>query len=252
MDLESMYPRERTEEKTMGDTLRIGEAGAGELSAALRVEMVEAVVSDVAPPSGRFARGAVDAPPLELKIGGRTVEARRAASCLLSPMVGDRVVATISGNEAFVLGVLTREESGVSSFALGSGVAIDVDQEAGVSVRGARDLHLGASRSVTASGEEVRVQAGRASVVAKKIEAIGASLESSFDHVRQLGRIVEVVADEVSSRLKRSLRFVSEIDQTRAGVIDTRAEGVVTIHGENTCVTARQVAKIDSNQIHIG
>src|SRR5262249_33483797 len=143
-------------------------------------------------------------------------------------------------------------EAGVSSLDLGAGVTLEVDAEKTVSVRGARDLHLAASRSVTASSEEVSVKAGRATLLAKKVEAFGASLQSSFDRVRQLGRVVEVVADEVSSRLKRSLRIVSDLDQTRAGVVDVRAGGVVTIHGENTCVTARQIAKIDSNQIHIG
>jgi len=221
-------------------------------SSAVRVEMVEAVVSDVAPPSGRFSKGSSVLPPMELRIGSRTVEARRAASCLLAPSVGDRVVATISGDEVFVMGVLTHDAREKTTIALGGDVALEVNENDRVSLRGARDLKLEASHTVTAAAEDVRIQAGRASVVAKKIEMIGASIESTFDQMRQLGRVVEVIADEVSSRLKRNLRFVSEIDQTRAKVVDVRAEGVVTIHGENTCVTARQIAKIDSNQIHIG
>ncbi|MFO0554307.1 MAG: DUF3540 domain-containing protein [Polyangiaceae bacterium] len=214
--------------------------------------MVEATVIDIAPPSTRVEkRAGVDASRIELSIGSRSVEARRAASCLLAPAPGDRVVAIITGDEVFVTSVLTRTEA-KATIELGSGVALEVDENEGLSVRGARDLRLAASRSLTAASEVVSVQANRASVLAKKLEAFGASIESSFDHMRQLGRLVEVVADEVSSRLKRSVRVVSELDQTRTNVMDVRAEGVITIHGENTCVTARQIAKIDSNQIHIG
>ena len=219
---------------------------------AVRVEIVEGTVAEIAPPSGRLPKGARATPVMQLRIGGRSVEARRAASCLLAPAVGDRVVAAISQDDVFVMSVLERRERANSDIELGNGVSLEIGEERSVSVRGARELHLAASDTVTATSEEVRVHAGRASVLAKKIEAIGLSLESSFDHARQLGRVVEIVADEVSSRLKRSLRFISEIDQTRAHVVDVRAESVITIHGENTCVTARQVAKIDSNQIHIG
>ncbi len=216
------------------------------------VDLTVGVIAELSPTSGRLEKGRHETPAFELRIGERSIEARRAASCLLAPRAGDRVVAALSGDEAFVLAVLERTSGRATSVELGAGVALEVDEEQRLRVRGAQELHLDASRSVTATSEEVRVRAGRASVLAKKVEAMGASLESSFDHVRQLGRIVEVVADEVSSRLKRSLRFVSEIDQTRAGVVDLRAEGVINIHGENTCVTARQIAKIDSNQIHIG
>jgi hypothetical protein len=217
---------------------------------ARHVEMVEGVVAAVAPTSGRLQKGVE--PLFEIRVGGRTLEARRAASCLLAPAAGDRIVAAISGDEVFVLGVLERSDRSASAIELGHGVTIDVDESQSVSIRGAGDLHLHGSRSVTATSEEVRIHAGRASLIAKKVEAVGLSLESSFDHVRQLGRVVEILADEVSSRLKRSFRFVSEIDQTRAHIVDVRAEGHVNIHGENTSVTARQIAKIDSNQIHIG
>jgi hypothetical protein len=213
-------------------------------------EVLEGVVSDLSPPSGRLEKGS--RPVLEVRMQRGVVEARRAASCLLAPAAGDRVLVAHSAGEAFILAVLERGECDVDAIELGSGVAIDVDKDRGVRLRGAKKLDLEASDAISATTSEVRVNARRASLIVRKIEAIGASVESSFDHVRQFGRVVEVIADEVSHRVKRSLRTVTELDQTRAGAIDTRAEGIIAIHGENTCVTARQIAKLDSNQIHIG
>jgi hypothetical protein len=228
-----------------------GEAPGNPSSGPQAFELLEGIVGELAPPSGPVETSSRRAPTMEVQIGERTFEARRAVGCLLAPATGDRVVAVVRGDEAFVLSVLEREGD-AAAIELGAGVALEIDEEKSVTVRGARDLHLDASHSVTATSPEVRVRASRASIIAKKVEAVGASLESSFDQVLHIGRIVELVADEVASRLKRSLRFVSEIDQTRAGVVDVRAAGTVTVHGENTCVTARQIAKIDSNQIHIG
>lgn len=215
-------------------------------------DVLEGVVEDVAAPSGRLEKGARTPPTIEVRVAGRSLEARRAASCLLAPAPGDRVLVASGGSAVFVIAVLERGEADVDAIELGRGVALDVDADRSVRVRGATNLELCASEVITATSPEVRVRAERASVIAKKVEAIGASVESSFDQVRQFGRILEVVADEVSTRVKRSLRIVSELDQTRANAVEIRAEGVVTIHGENTAVTARQVAKIDSNQIHIG
>jgi Protein of unknown function (DUF3540) len=220
------------------------------VSSVRRVDVVEGVVEDLGPPSGAHEKAVVLR--FDVRIGESVVPARRAASCLVAPAAGDRVTVALSDDDAFVTAILERGEGAIAAVELGGGVALEVDDERALRIRGARELHLAASEKTTLTSDDVRVVAGRARIVAKKVEAIGASLESSFHHVRQLGRIVEIVADEVSSRLKRSIRIVSDIDQTRAGVIDTRAEGIITIHGENTSVTARQIAKIDSNQVHIG
>jgi hypothetical protein len=47
-------------------------------------------------------------------------------------------------------------------------------------------------------------------------------------------------------------RFVEEIDQTRAGTVDLRAQNLMAIRGENAVISARVLAKVDGEQIHIG
>jgi hypothetical protein len=70
---------------------------------------------------------------------------------------------------------------------------------------------------------------------------------------------VSLVAQEVDSvltrltqRAKRVFRFVEEIDQTRAGTVDMRAQNLIAIRGENAVISARVLAKVDGEQIHLG
>jgi hypothetical protein len=47
-------------------------------------------------------------------------------------------------------------------------------------------------------------------------------------------------------------RFVGELDQLRARHLDYRAAETAQIKGDTTVVSARQVVKIDGEQVQIG
>jgi hypothetical protein len=217
------------------------------------VEITEGRVEEVEPVSSRTStRGRSQSPrSIGVLVADEIVAAKRATSCLLEPAIGDRVLVSRHGAEAFVLAVLERE-TGEATVRLGSAVSLEVDERNRVEVVGAEELHLNARNVVSASADELRVRADRAGVLVRTVEMVGRSLETSFDKVVGLSRVVETLADDLRTTVKRSLRMVTELDQTRAAIIDTRAEGPISIHGENTFVTARQIAKIDSGQVHIG
>jgi hypothetical protein len=63
---------------------------------------------------------------------------------------------------------------------------------------------------------------------------------------------VDSALGRLTQRAKRVFRFVEEIDQTRAGTVDLRAQGLVGIRGENAVIAARVLAKVDGEQIHLG
>jgi hypothetical protein len=207
-------------------------------------------IEEPAPRSG--TRAGEDASTFRVLSRSTAVDARPAASCLLEPRSGDRVLVSRRGTEAFILAVLERETTSTTTLKLGLDVALSVDASQRLKVEGAREIHLHATDVLEARARDVRVQADATRLISRAVEVIGGSLDTSFDRVVSLSRAVETVADEVIARAKRSLRFISELDSTRARVIETRAEGPISIHGENTIVTARKLAKIDSDQIHIG
>ncbi len=186
-----------------------------------------------------------------VSVQARAREARRAASCLLAPLVGDSVLVALHGERVFVLSILERTQPAKSQLELGGGVRLEVEGKA-VALSGADSLELAAKERIDVSTRDLQVRADKAGAVVKTVEILGRALETSFHHVKSFASQVDALADTFSATMKRSLRVVSDVDMTRARVIDTRAEGTLTMHAENTAVTARQVTKIDSSQIQIG
>ncbi|MFO0611930.1 MAG: DUF3540 domain-containing protein [Polyangiaceae bacterium] len=191
------------------------------------------------------------APRLAAPIGGSTLDVERAASCLLEPRAGDHALVAKVEGRAFVLAVLTRDGGSPARVELGGSVALEVDGSK-LRVDGASEVEIGARDRISLASREARVAVESVSAAAKSVRVFGHTLETTFDHVRSFARVIDAIADDVTATMKRSLRFVRDLDQTRARTIDTRADGNITVHGENTVLTARKVAKVDSDQVHIG
>ncbi|MCZ7681708.1 MAG: DUF3540 domain-containing protein [Sandaracinaceae bacterium] len=54
----------------------------------------------------------------------------------------------------------------------------------------------------------------------------------------------------LSQRVKRAYRFVEEMDVTRAGSIDYRADDVASLRARHTVMAADEQVKVDGKQIH--
>jgi hypothetical protein len=179
------------------------------------------------------------------------VEARRAKSCLVAPEIGDRVLCAIEADGAYVLAVLAGAEGAKTV------VAADGDLElrargGSVAVVGTEgvDLISGGDLGVTARGLNVTAKQG--SVAIDELGFFGRLLQAEVTKVALVAQEMDSVFTRLSQRAKRVFRFVEEIDQTRAGTIDLRAQNLVAIRGENTIVSARVLAKVDGEQIHLG
>jgi len=163
---------------------------------------------------------------LVVRLEGAEHEARRAKSCLVAPELGDRVLCAIEGQDVFVLAVLSGDPTSETRITAPTELVIDAPR---VSLR----------------AEEANVAVGRlgffgewVSAHAKKFQVLAEELDST--------------AEVVMQRAKRVFRMVEDVDQTRAGTIDVRAEGLAAIRSENTIISARVLAKIDGEQINLG
>lgn len=174
------------------------------------------------------------------------VRARRAASCLLAPGEGDRVLlATEDGGDAYVLAVLEQRDP--------SRAAIEVEGD--LSIRSARgkitlaaqeglDLITAAAAQIAASAvdigamEALSVTASAVKAEVQKAKVFAATLDSFFERV--------------SVRAKRSFRAVEELDQVKARHLDYAAAGNAHLRAGNTFVTAQDLVKLDGEQVHIG
>jgi hypothetical protein len=179
------------------------------------------------------------------------VPALIAASCILSPSVGDRVLVARAGEVAYVLSVLEQSDGAPSKLVF--------DRDLSLEVRDGK-LSLGADHGVeVTSPAALRVVVQKVETVAKEIHSrftsldlAGDSLVSKTKKVRVLAETFDTVASRIYQRAVNFLRRTEEIDRVEAKQIDMRAEELIRVHGENAITSADNLVKINAGQVHVG
>ncbi len=175
--------------------------------------------------------------------------ARRAASCLLEPCIGDRVWFVVEAGQpgeqgCFVTAVLEREAEA---------------RPARLSVEGTSEVHLQANRLTLRADTELDLQADELRATSRLARVVlgecSAVLRSLFTHASKLtvvGTLIETIADKISTHSKVSQRTVEELDQVQSGTIDYRAKHSAQIGAEQALISGAELVKVDGGQIHLG
>jgi hypothetical protein len=178
--------------------------------------------------------------------------AQRAASCLVVPDVGDEVAVIVTGDgRVFVIAVLVAAEE--------RSVEITVEGDLRISARGG-SCYIGATEGVEIRAEGVmslvsktlNLRAIEGSVVFSKLTVLASSVLGHSDSVRVAAKSFDSFCERVSQTARVWHRKVEELDRLRAGHVDYRTEKEMCLRSENFLVGARQLAKLDAEQIHIG
>jgi hypothetical protein len=205
------------------------------------------------PPSldtGTVVRGVDGAVHVQAATGARV--ARRAASCLVAPQEGDRVLLALEGGQTWVLAVLERLGGGPLPLDLeGGDVRLRVPHgRLEVSAAAGADLVSGGAVEVVAP--TLGLTADEARVAVSRVGVFGGFVAAQVERVQVVAGALDGTIERLTQRIKRSLRLVEESDQVRAGSLDYRADGVVQLQGRTAVVTAEQLVKVDGAQIHVG
>lgn len=184
---------------------------------------------------------------------GGTYDARRAVSCLVEPRDGDRViVATSQSGAAWVLAVLERTSTDAPTVLQHEGdLQLRVD-DGKLSLTATEGVDLVTPKTLKLLGQVVEMSARQGKAVIDELALFSESGHLDVKRVKGFFDLVDSVAERVSQRVKRSYRFVEELDVTRAKQVDVRAEDNVSVRGKNTLVSAELLVKMDAEQIHLG
>lgn len=180
---------------------------------------------------------------------GVPIAARRAASCLLAPEVGDRVLIAVSElGEAFVLAVL-EQSSEVTRLT----VSGDLELRArSVSIAADEAVRIGSGDELQITAPKLALRTLEGTIFAEALTFLGKTVSTEVDRVKINARAIDSVLERWSQRVKRSFRVIEEVDQVRSGAIDYAAQGNAHLRAENTVVTAEKLVKLNGEQVHIG
>lgn len=195
-----------------------------------------------------------DLPTLSVRTSVGVMTVRRAASCLLVPEPGDKVlVSGASAGECYVIAVLERAASACTLQRLHLSGDTCLSVEGGsLQLISERRIEMKSGDTVSLDAPKLEARASRARFIIGELACIGRSWSATLGKLGLIGEALEIVAERVSQRLTHSVREVEQIDQVRSGQIDYRASGTTSLRGQNTLVTATELVKLDGDQIHLG
>jgi len=166
----------------------------------------------------------------------RRVHAVQAASCLLAPAIGDRVLVYSAGSESHILAVLERDPA----------------RAAQVSVPGAGAVTLRAGKRLELKAAKVDVAAREINFFARTISQTGEALTSSFRKV--LESIVDktVGARTITTKVATRTAVVEEVDTLKTGLLVQEIDKVATQNSEISMITAKQDVRLDATRVSVG
>lgn len=172
---------------------------------------------------------------LQVEIQGRRWRAQRAASCLLTPEPGDRVLLVTLNHQLWLLAVLARASA---------------QQAARISCDG--DLQLECAGALSLSSQQFRLQAQQGECDISHLRYRGESLSSWVSVAHFFGRQCESVWESLSQLSQRLLRKTTQCEQVRAGQLDIKTDDFTRLHSRNTLISSQSLTKVDAKQIHMG
>jgi len=178
--------------------------------------------------------------------------ARRAVSCLVEPEMGDLVLfCTADGEKAYVLAVLERKEGAAATISVAGDLKLRLDNgRFGVEAR--EGVDIASPRKIAMTSPELDVRAAAADLTFQQTSFTGGIMQASLEKIKLFAGSFDSLLERLHQRVKRSYRFIEETDQVRAENIDHRAEKLLNLRGRNAVINARELVKLDGEQIHVG
>jgi hypothetical protein len=179
------------------------------------------------------------------------LQVRRAASCLLEPHEGARVLLCEGEGEAFILAILENDPAKSAELSVEGDLRLRA-AKGKIAIVAQEGIELLSAATTKIVSNEVTVRARSAKLVSDGIEYAGSWMRGEVDKARVYARSLEQVVERFSLRAKRSFRRVDDMDQTEAGSVHTRVEHTLHTHAKNTALTSDGLVKIDGKEIHVG
>ena len=192
-----------------------------------------------------------------VQVGPDVRQARRAASCLLVPLRGDKVLlaqdqlADGRNGTTYVLAVLERTAAQPAT--------LDLPGDTEIKTSGgrlnfcARDgIGLQTSSDVSILSTQLNVSAVQGEFMVDSLSFTGRLVRGCIDSIKLVGRNFDAVLERYYQRATRSYRHIEEIDQVKASHMHYEAKNTLSMHSRHTLITADELVKVDAEQIHMG
>ena len=167
--------------------------------------------------------------------GGEVHGVVRSPGCLLDPAKGDTVLFLKTETLGVIVSVLVAKRPGEARTMTFPG---------GVSFRSDGEIKMEALRFNGTFSEF--------SVGAPLVTLTGDLLTFAGRKISEVAQTLERMAEWLHDRAKNATRQVAGVDRQQAGSVLIEAESLVSVASRSTLLSATDLVKIDSDQVHLG
>jgi hypothetical protein len=183
---------------------------------------------------------------------GRIWHARRAASCLLAPAVGDAVLISGPDRErVYLIAVIEQADPSRHRIEVDGDLTL-ATRSGAIAFDSAQDLHLKSAAALRLESETLALRADQAECVVDGMRYTGREVTATVGKTRLIGKVYEAVVDRLVQMSRNVFRTTDEVEHVRAGNLDYQAEQSARVHARYTMVTGDDLVKVDAKQIHMG
>lgn len=184
---------------------------------------------------------------------GRVAPALRAVSCLVEPIIGDRVLFCHSTEANYVLAVLARPQEGAS----GKKVSLDGDVTFEVpngkfNITAKDGIHLASPEDLSLIAKRVGLSGETLASVFQKIDLMADSAQANLSDIKFFSKRIRSKVETAMQHFTRRQVKVDSLDSVEAGTIQQTAREMFSLKSVFAFVKAKKNVKIDGKQIFMG
>ena len=186
---------------------------------------------------------------LEVDGEDRKIRAMPAFSCLVMPQAGDRVLAVVDGDNAFILAILQREKECETELCLKGDVKVVAEQS--MQIAAGHGLLMGGAEKVQIMSPGINCVAHNISLQGDKVSLTGRILKKQFQKIKAIAREVEKFFACFTRHAKNSYRYTTEHDEVHAGSARYLTENTMTIQARDSVHLAEELITMNAKQINL-
>lgn len=171
------------------------------------------------------------------------IRATQAFSCLIQPVLGDKVLLQQVGDQWYLLAILERQQS----------LPMQLNAKHGLNINlGGKDCQWQNAGHWQLNAETTKIQTQYAEMTTQTAQVRGHQLTQHWQQVRNLIQDLWHSGQTVWQQVRQSVSKVDEVDQKDCGHQIQRVRGSMTLHSEQGSITSSKDLRIDAERIHMG
>lgn len=178
--------------------------------------------------------------------------ATRAFSCMVEPIVSDRVLFSIdAAMHCHILSIIERPDCTDARLTFPGDVTLNAGQGK-LHLNARQEISISSQQAINQTSEEYTLVAKKALFGIESVTAMGSKLVSKISNVKVIADTVETVAEQLLQKLKNSFRIIEGVDQSRSRDVITTVKNLYSMRSKQAAILAKKDIKVDAERIHMG